>query len=215
MHEIDHIPGAPLYLIARSALDREAYRTLLAERLGQPTTIDSDFTMTAVWNRLRQQPAMVLVDADSPRQDALDAIQMINRLQPDTPVIVVSAALEPALVEPWGMCFLSAYVVKEGGIAELERALGEVAAGRRYFSEGIRAALDRGARSEGQPRLSRRESELLPLLARGLPLRDAARQMGIKYKTADSYRTSLLRKIGVRDRAGLIFYAIRHHIVDA
>lgn len=65
------------------------------------------------------------------------------------------------------------------------------------------------------PRLSRRETELLPLLARGLSLRDAAARMAVSYKTADSYRTSLLRKLGVKDRVELARYAIRERIIDA
>ena len=63
-------------------------------------------------------------------------------------------------------------------------------------------------------RLSRREAELLPLLAGGLTLRDAAFQMAVSYKTADSYRTSLLRKLGVHDRVELARYAIRERIIQ-
>ena len=62
--------------------------------------------------------------------------------------------------------------------------------------------------------LSQREVELLPLLARGLKLRDAAHKMMVSYKTADSYRTSLLRKLGIRDRVELARYAIRERIID-
>ena len=63
-------------------------------------------------------------------------------------------------------------------------------------------------------RLSRRETELLPLLARGLTLRDAAATMSISYKTADSYRSSLLRKLNIRDRVELARYAIRQRIIE-
>jgi DNA-binding NarL/FixJ family response regulator len=52
------------------------------------------------------------------------------------------------------------------------------------------------------------------LLARGLTLREAASKMTVSYKTADSYRTSLLRKLGLRDRVDLARYAIREHIVE-
>ena len=58
------------------------------------------------------------------------------------------------------------------------------------------------------------ETELLPLLAQGLTLREAAARMAIGYKTADSYRTSLLRKLGVRDRVELARYAIRERIIE-
>ena len=63
--------------------------------------------------------------------------------------------------------------------------------------------------------LSPRESELLPLLARGMKLRDSAARMSITYKTADSHRTRLMRKLGVQSRVELARYAIRKHIIDA
>jgi len=54
----------------------------------------------------------------------------------------------------------------------------------------------------------------LPLIARGMRLRDAAASMSVSYKTADSYRTSLLRKLGVRDRVELARLAIRERIIE-
>lgn len=63
--------------------------------------------------------------------------------------------------------------------------------------------------------LSPREMELLPLLAAGQTLQAAARKLGITYKTADSYRSNLLRKLGIRDRIQLARFAIRAGIIDA
>jgi DNA-binding NarL/FixJ family response regulator len=68
--------------------------------------------------------------------------------------------------------------------------------------------------ADGLQTLSRREAELLPLLARGMTLREASEKMSVSYKTADSYRTSLLRKLGVRDRVELARLAIRERIID-
>lgn len=63
--------------------------------------------------------------------------------------------------------------------------------------------------------LSPREMELLPLLAAGLTLHAAAKKLGITYKTADSYRSNLLRKLGIRDRIQLARFAIREGIIEA
>jgi len=215
MSGIGEQPKTVLYLLGGSALDRLAYRHLLHNELQRDTVVDSGFTPTGVWTAMRMRPDVVLVDSDHPTPEVLDAVQMIVRLQPEARVVVISAAVEPHQLESWGRCPLHGYVVKDGGIEELRAALVAVVAGRQYFSAGTRGALDRGAaRVSGTLLLSRREAELLPLLARGMTLRDAARQMSVSYKTADSYRTSLLRKLGVHDRVELARFAIRERIID-
>lgn len=205
-----------LYLMARTPLDRQAYRHLLRTELKLEIAAESDFTPIAVWTALRLRPHIVIVNADRPAPDVADAVQMITRLQPQVQVLILSDTVDPTLVEAWARCPMHGYVVKGGGVDELRHALTALAHGRPYFSAGIKPALDRAARPvDGTRRLSRRETELLPLLARGLSLRDAAARMAVSYKTADSYRTSLLRKLGVKDRVELARYAIRERIIDA
>jgi len=203
-------------LLGNSLLDRLAYTLFLKAELNWEVSHHADFTPTAVWAVMRPKPGLVLVDSDSAAANAVDAVQMILRLQPATRILVIGAAVDPLYVQGWSRCTIHGYVVKDGGAAELRAALQAVSDNRQYFSEGVRSAIRRpsAASDNGKPRLSRRESELLPLLARGLSLRDAAHQMTVSYKTADSYRTSLLRKLGLHDRVELARYAIRERIID-
>lgn len=202
------------YLLSQSQLDRHAYTLLLRLELGLEVTIASDFVPTAVWDALRQKPEIVLVVCDAPSPAALDAVRMIPRLSPEARILVISAAVEPNLLSGWAECKLQGYVVKDGGLPELRNAVEALAVGREFYSAGVRSALTSRQLGNGVVKLSRRETELLPLIARGMTLRDAARQMTVSYKTAESYRTSLMRKLGVRDRVELARYAIRQRIVD-
>ena len=202
-------------LLGSSALNRLAYRLLLRHELGREVGVESGFAPTAVWTAMRDKPDVALVDADSAAPEALDAVQMITRLRPGIRILVAGAAVDPIHVQPWLRCRIHGYVVKDAGVEELRLALDAVLDNRQYYSEGIREAIRRGREtSDGRPQLSRRESELLPLLARGMTLREAAQKMTVSYKTADSYRTSLLRKLGLRDRVELARYAIRERIVE-
>jgi DNA-binding NarL/FixJ family response regulator len=206
-------PGARLCLLGNSALDRLAYRMLLAQQLDQAVIAEADFTPAAVWIALRSKPDVVLLDADVASSEAVDAARMIARLLPTTRIVVIGASVDPVHIEAWGRCTIHGYVVKDGGATELKAALQAAAEKRQYFSEGVRNVV-RKAAPTGRSKLSRREAELLPLLARGLSLREAALKMTISYKTADSYRTSLLRKLGLHDRVELARYAIRERIVE-
>jgi DNA-binding NarL/FixJ family response regulator len=188
------LPDIPVHLIGQSALDRLAYRRLLEDQLHLRVVADSDFRPASIWAALRCRPSLVLADADLPQPEVVDALLMISRLCPEARIVVISAAIDPQAVEAWARCPLHGYVVKDGGL----------------HAPFVRGA----ARANGSLHLSRREAELLPLLARGLTLREAAAQMTISYKTADSYRSNLLRKLGIRDRVELARYAIRQQIIQ-
>ena len=206
-----------IYLLGVSVLDRSAYRALLRHELMREVAVESDFAPVSVWAALRTRPTLALVDSDTSSPDAVDAVQMITRLQPAVRVLVVGGTVDPVELEAWGRCGIHGYVVKDGGRDELRAALQAVLGGRQYFSEGVRQASRRSTRPRarnGIGRLSPRETQLLPLLARGLTLREAAGKMTVSYKTADTYRTSLFRKLGLRDRVGLARYAIRQRIVE-
>lgn len=207
--------SAQIYLMGRSSLDRHAYRLLLRNELHIEPIAESGFTPPDVWSAMRCNPRIALVETDSPDGAVIDCIAMIPRLRKETKILVTSAAIEPSRMQGWAGLPLDGYVVKDGGVAELGMAIRALSAGESYFSVGAQDALKNG-KSPGDvlSKLSRREAELLPLLARGMALRDAAQAMTVSYKTADSYRTSLLRKLGVKDRVELARFAIRTKLVD-
>ncbi len=206
---------AVVYLMGPSALDRQAYCLLLREELHLTVTVQSSFSAVAVWAAMRAKPDLALVTADQPSPAVRDALQMIPRLSKQTHILVISASVDEAVLKDWGSCDIAGYVVKDGGVEELRPAVQAVLAGQTYFSPGVLSAIEKGRKlSSGFATLSPRETELLPLLARGMTLREAAAAMTVSYKTADSYRTSLLRKLGVRDRVELARLAIRERIVE-
>ena len=205
---------AAIYLLAATELDRRAFRLLLGA-INYQVDLESDFSAVAVWEAMRSKPRLALTVADHASGAVRDALQMIPRLCADTRILAVSASVEEPFLKEWRGCKLDGYVVKDGGADELREAIRVLFEGGSYFSAGTREtlSLERSA-DDMLASLSRRESELFPLLAKGLTLREAAAAMTVSYKTADSYRTSLLRKLGVRDRVELARLAIRKRIIE-
>jgi DNA-binding NarL/FixJ family response regulator len=202
-------------LLGQSALDRAGYRLLLEHELGLDVAAEASFAPASVCAALRAKPDLVVVDADAPIPEIQQALKIITKLCKQSRVLLIGAATGPTLVLTWTDSPICGYVLKDGGIAELRTAINAVSDGDHYYSDGVREPLlDARSNPNPKPKLSRREAELLPLLARGLTLREAAAKMTVSYKTADSYRTSLLRKLGLRDRVDLARYAIREHIVE-
>jgi two-component system NarL family response regulator len=112
----------------------------------------------------------------------------------------------------------SAYVTKSAAGTELVRAIRAVAAGQGYFSPEIAGALASQMRNqplEGElPRLSRREREVLRLIADGARSPGIADELHVSVATIEVHRRNITRKLGLRSVAELTKYAIREGIVS-
>ncbi|MBK8914743.1 MAG: response regulator transcription factor [Phycisphaerales bacterium] len=98
-------------------------------------------------------------------------------------------------------------------VGELRAAIKALDDGPAHSGSGATVLPGAASQSPAVAGLSQMELSLLPLIASGLPLRDAARALAISYKTADNSRTRIFRKLGVRDRIQLARFAIREGII--
>ena len=200
-----------VYLVSGSTLDRQAYRLLLQRELQLAVVAESGFAAVEVWAAMRAEPDLAMVIADRASPQVHDALHVVSHMSGRTRTLIVSGSVDGAAAR-WNRAAVHGIVAKQDGTGALRQAIAAVLEGKTYFSPGMAATPHRS--SHGSAPLSLRETELLPLLATGLTLRDAAAKMAISYKTADSYRTSLLRKLGLHDRVALARYAIREGIID-
>ncbi len=203
-----------IFLLASTRLDRQALGLLLRNDLRLGVSFESGFVAVDVWTAMRENPDLAIASAELVTAEIRDCLQMIPRLRAGTRILALGGTLDPVYLRSWVDCGLSGYVFKDGGTDELRTAINTLAQGGTYFSPGAQSLIALPLPENGRPHLSRREQELLPLLAQGMKLREAATKMTVSYKTADAYRTSLLRKLGIRDRVELARYAIREGIVS-
>ncbi|MDE2624809.1 MAG: response regulator transcription factor, partial [Betaproteobacteria bacterium] len=106
------------------------------------------------------------------------------------------------------------YLLKESAGREIIEAVRAVHAGRRFLSPKVAeiVAEGLGGRSGESPleRLSRREREIIKLVADGHSSAEIARLLNLSPKTVDSYRSRLMQKLHLSDLAGLVKFAIQH-----
>jgi len=114
------------------------------------------------------------------------------------------------------------YVLKESTAAELVEAIREVTAGRLYlsaslaeeaFAAGLLAAGGADAVSDAYDTLTVREREVLHMTARGHTSAQIAERLFISRRTVEVHRANLMRKLGLRNQAQLVLYALRHGIL--
>jgi NarL family two-component system response regulator LiaR len=160
------------------------------------------------------RPDVVLMDLLMPEMDGIAATQIIRRELPDTEVIALTSVLEDASVIAAVRAGAIGYLLKDTRAQELRRAIRAAAAGEVQLSPKAAARLLREVRvPEPAEALTKRESEVLQLLARGRANKEIARDLSIADKTVKTYVSSILGKLGVQSRTQAALYAGRVGLV--
>jgi DNA-binding NarL/FixJ family response regulator len=151
------------------------------------------------------QPDIVVMDIETPRQDGLAATRRIREVAPGAVVAVVTAHRDPDWVVRAAQAGASAFIPKDGSLAEMIDVLSRVQPGQMLvapstFAGGApRSASAAGGRG-AVPQLTRREQEVLDCLGRGMQVKAIARVLGITLETCRGYVKSLHAKLGVRSQ---------------
>src|SRR3954466_2085889 len=164
------------------------------------------------------QPDVVLMDMSMPELNGADATRAILERDPKCRVIVLSMYAEREYVRRALKAGAAGYVVKRSAAKEVVEAIRAVNAGQRYLSPRIAdVVIDDYAgdeRDDPLARLSAREREVLQLLAEGPTGAQTADPLSLSQKTVETYRARLVEKLGIRDVAGLVRFAIQRGIVS-
>ena len=163
-------------------------------------------------------PDVVLMDLSMPELNGADATRAILERDSRCRVIVLSMYADRAYVRRALKAGASGYVVKRSAAKEVVDAIRAVYAGQRYLSPKVADVVidDYAAEDKQDPlaRLSAREREVLQLLAEGRTGAEIAARLALSQKTVETYRARLVEKLGIRDVAGLVKFAIQRGIVS-
>ena len=165
------------------------------------------------------KPDVLVIDMMMPNLNGLEVLLQIKKLSPATRTIVFS--MQSA--EPYVVAALRAgaagYVLKDTGPGELVAAIHSVLQGNRYLSERLSELLEtNGHRVEDAPldlyeTLTAREREILQMAAEGSSSGEIGGKLGISPRTVEVHRSKLMKKLGLRNQADLIRYAIKRGIL--
>jgi len=166
----------------------------------------------------RQTWDVVLLDIKMPGRGGLEVLEELKKLQPTTPVVVISAFPEQEYAVRAFRLGAAAYVSKEGASDELLAAVRKALSGGRYvtpaLAEKLAAALSSEAPTSPHDGLSNRELEVLRLIAAGKTLKEVAAELHLSENTIATYRARISQKLGLNTNVEIARYAVRHQLVD-
>ena len=165
------------------------------------------------------RPDIVLLDIGMPGLNGLEVAQRLNKFDPAIRVIILSMHVTEEYVLRALRAGAAGYLLKDSAVAELEVAIRSVARGETYLSPPVsKRVVDdyvsrTGGISDPLAALTPRQREILQLVAEGHTSKDIAQRLGLSYRTVETHRNQLMKRLGVADLAGLVRFAVRAGLV--
>jgi two-component system, NarL family, response regulator DegU len=167
----------------------------------------------AVEMATEHRPDVVVMDLSLPVLSGVAATRFIAQNLPDTAVLVLSMFSDETAVSSALGAGANGYMVKDCTSAELVDAVSRVAAGEQVVAASIALMFDRTPAST-RPLLSKREEEVLRMMAKGVSLTEAANLLYISVKTLKNHLSSIYEKLGCHDRAQAVLRAARMGLIQ-
>jgi DNA-binding NarL/FixJ family response regulator len=158
------------------------------------------------------EPDVVLMDLLMPEMDGIEATAEIKRLRPETEVVALTSFIEEGKVTAVLEAGASGYLLKDADAEEVASAVRAAHAGEVHLDPAVARLLaerlrHRSSSPEAEP-LTERERDVLRLVGRGMSNKDIASELVITERTARTYVSNILGKLGLASRTQAALYAV-------
>jgi len=163
-------------------------------------------------------PDVVLMNLSMPHMSGTDTIARIKRKDPEIKIVVLTFHKEDQFIRAALQAGADAYVLKDDSREELFAALRTPVTGRRYLSPSIferviLGYMDRTTKTPSWEILTKREREVMKLIAEGCRTKDIAAQLTVSPRTVERHRTNLMKKLDLQSVSAVTAYAIANGII--
>ncbi len=189
----------------KSILEREDDIEIVAEALNGEEAIKVADRMTL---------DIILMDVTMPRLNGFTTTAKIKEKYPNIKVLLLTMHGSRDFIEQALEIEADGYVLKNTGKDELTHAIFSLGNGEKYYSEEVKRSFMDSFGKKSAPQaainLSKREIEVLRLVVQELSTTQIADKLFISHHTVDTHRKNLLSKLGVKNTAGLVKYAMQN-----
>ena len=165
------------------------------------------------------QPEVILMDVTMPEVDGVEATRQIRLAQPEVRIVMLTMHADQEVLAAAIRAGASGYLVKDCSTEEIASAVRMAASGETALSPQLAASMLDEVRKLDQPAseeervITRREEEVLQLIANGCSTPEVAEKLFISQKTVKNHLASIYQKLDARDRTQAVLQAVRMGIV--
>jgi DNA-binding NarL/FixJ family response regulator len=200
------------------AILRSGLRMVLSAQPDMQVVGEAENGDQAIEQVRAKKPGIILLDVSMPGGGGLEVVSEIVRNSPLTRVIVLTMHAEPGYLDSALSAGASGYVLKRSLDSDLIKAIRAVSHGERFVDSGVTSQLvdrvlggrvpEKSPRDKARDLLSRRELQVLKLVAEGFTNQQIAGRIFVSVKSVETYRARVLSKLHLEDRAQMVRFAI-------
>jgi DNA-binding NarL/FixJ family response regulator len=168
-------------------------------------------------NASELRPDVVILDLNMPKLNGMEAGRQLKRILPLTKIIVLTMSEDFEFAAQALRHWASAYLLKKSAASELVRAIREVLKGRTYVTPRVaRRLLEefvRDPRPGHDTHLTKRQKEVLQLLAEGHTMRQVAVLLDISARTVAFHKYQMMQEHGLKSQSDIVMFAIKQRVV--
>ena len=198
---------------------REGLRSLLSSEPELRVVGEAKDGREAIQCAEQLEPDLILMDLSMPKMNGVEAIREIKNRIPETRVLALTVHKAEEFVLEVLQAGADGYVLKDASSEELVMAIRSVLGGQRYLSPAVsQMVIDgylAGRKTCESPwdTLTKREREILKLIAEGHKNKEIADYLCISVKTVEKHRANLMKKLDLHSAAALTAYAMERGLV--
>ncbi|MEN9883479.1 MAG: hypothetical protein RLZZ420_696 [Bacteroidota bacterium] len=168
-----------------------------------------------------EQPDIVLLDLRMPGKDGIETTKEISKRFPDIRILILTMYEDERFVSHLMENGANGYLLKNADPSEIKKAIMEVMVRGYYLNNFVnRVLLKKSAKNKTIPSLnteiniSEKEKEVIRLLCLEFTASEIAQKMEISARTVESVKDRLMERFGLKNTAGLVFYAVKNNLID-
>ncbi|PKK37411.1 hypothetical protein BWI96_05955 [Siphonobacter sp. SORGH_AS_0500] len=168
-------------------------------------------------NRHAEVLQIIILDINMPGQDGIQTTRYLRKHFPSIRILILSMYNNPVFIRSLMQEGISGYVLKNTGKDELLQAITNISGGSNYFSTEITHLLiptTKNQQAFPESQLTKRELEILRLLAQGHTTVTIADQLFLSTYTVDTHRKNILSKLNLKNTPALVKYAMEKGLAD-
>ena len=201
---------------------RRGLRDLLEKQPGWKVVAEATNGREAVEKTKELKPDVSILDISMPSLNGLEAARQIVASGSPTKVLILTVHHSDPLIQQMLKAGVRGYVLKSDAASELVHAVEALHRNKTFFTSKVPQAFlderERPPKRNGQDhalRLTPRQREIVQLLAEGKNSREIAAILGTTFKTVETHRANIMRRLECHSVTELVRYAIRNDIVEA